>query len=105
MSDFNSFSALFKKYRLKAEFSSLAEFGKALADEGYIYEDSIFSRWQRGDRIPHDRSLLIAIVKIFIKRGSVTSPKDANLFLESAGQGYITDGELHKLTSFTRIDL
>lgn len=97
MLDFDLFSTLFKKYRLRAEFSSLSEFGKALADEGYAYEDSIFSRWQRGNRIPHDRRVLIAIIKIFISRGGVSSPEEANQFLESAGQGYITDTEVNKL--------
>lgn len=94
-----TFNLLFKRFRLRAEFATLCEFGKALADEGFIYEDSIFSRWQRGDRIPHSRNLLVVIIKIFIKRGGITSLEEINTFLETAGQGYITDKELNNLSS------
>lgn len=98
-----TFSFLFKKHRLKAEFATLCEFGKALAQEGYIFEDSIFSRWQKGNRIPQDRSLLIIILKVFIERRSIATISEANSFLESAGQGYITDKELKLLCSTTDI--
>ena len=62
------FGDLFKKLRLKAEFATLSEFGKALADEGLPYEDSIFSRWQKGNRAPKDRKLLfiLAIIGIIL---------------------------------------
>lgn len=100
-----SFSILFKKYRLRAEFNSLSDFGRELASEGYFYEDSIFSRWQKGDRIPGSRKLLITIVKMFIRRGSINSLKEANIFIESAGQGYITDAELCDLNLFKKEDL
>lgn len=92
-----TFNLLFKRFRLRAEFATLSEFGKALASEGYIFEDSIFSRWQRGDRIPYNRSLLITIVKIFMERGSIASLKETNMFLESTGHGYLTDSELSRL--------
>jgi len=98
-----TFNLLFKKFRLRAEFATLSEFGKVLADDGFVYEDSIFSRWQRGDRIPHDRGLLISILKVFIKRGGITSLKEINSFLESAGQGYITKREINNLSSVTHI--
>lgn len=92
-----TFNLLFKKFRLRAEFATLSEFGKALASEGYIFEDSIFSRWQRGNRVPYNRRLLISMLKIFIVRQGITSLQEANFFLESAGQGYITDSELKRL--------
>ena len=98
-----SFNALFKKHRLRAEFCTLAEFGEALADKGFIYEDSIFSHWQKGNRIPQNRGLLISILKIFIERGSITSLTEANSLLESAGQGYVTDTELNNLFSTRQI--
>ncbi len=75
------FSSLFKKFRLRAEFATLSEFGEALAHEGYIYEDSIFSRWQNGDRVPTNRRLLITVLKVFIRREAITSVKEANVFL------------------------
>lgn len=93
-----SFGNLFKRFRLKAEFATLSEFGKALADEGFIYEDSILSRWQRGNRMPSNRNLSLTIIKIFIKRGGVTSFKEANTFLWSSGQGYLTDEELQNVS-------
>jgi len=92
-----TFAPLFKRYRLRAEFATLCEFGKVLAQEGYIFEDSIFSHWQKGTRIPNNRTLILSMIRIFIKRGSIITLEDANSFLESAGQGYVTDKELKLL--------
>jgi len=94
-----SFGKLFKKFRLKSQFSTLSEFGKALADEGFIYEDSILSRWQQGTRIPSNRNLLLTIIKIFVKRRGIISIKEANSFIDSAGQGYLTEREWQNLSS------
>lgn len=89
----DNFAILFKKYRLRSEIESLAQFGNLLAEEGYVYETSIFTRWQTGNRIPRDRNILLMILKIFMKRGGITMIREANKLLESAGQGYITDKE------------
>lgn len=97
--DTSLFGKLFKKFRLKSEFSSLSEFSKVLADEGLVYEDSALSRWQSGNRIPSNRSLLIALIKIFVNRGGIVSLREANVLLESAGQGYLTESEIEKLSS------
>lgn len=94
----NNFAELFKKFRLKSGFSSLSEFGKALAEEGFIFEDSIFSRWQKGNRMPKDRNLLLTLIRIFMKREGIASIKEANLFLATAGEGYLTEPELQKIT-------
>ena len=98
-----SFGDLFKRFRLKAEFATLSEFGKALADEGFIYEDSILSRWQQGNRMPSNRNLLLTIIKIFMQRGGITSFKEANVFLGSSGQGYLTEPELQNITKSTNV--
>ena len=90
----NTFGQLFKKYRLKSEFSTLSQFGNALAQEGFIYEDSIYSHWQKNIRVPKNRKLLLALIKIFIERGGITAVKDANHLLASAGHGYLTQDEL-----------
>ena len=95
----SAFGKLFKKFRLKSEFSSLSEFGKALADEGFVYEDSALSRWQNGNRIPTSRNLLVKLVKIFISRDGIKSLREANSLLESAGQGYLTESEIEKISS------
>ncbi|MBI4009374.1 hypothetical protein HY357_04010 [Candidatus Roizmanbacteria bacterium] len=91
------FATLFKKYRLRSEFETLSEFGNTLAMEGIPYESSLFSRWQKGERIPRDRRLFITMIKIFVKRNGITSLKEANQFLESTGQGYLTEKELQVL--------
>lgn len=88
-----SFGELFKKFRLKSGFSSLSKFGKTLADQGIIYEDSLFSRWQNNQRIPRNRNLLFIIIKIFIRNGGISNLKEANFFLESAQQGFATETE------------
>ncbi len=94
----STFGELFKKYRLKSEFSTLAQFGNALAQEGFIYEDSIYSHWQKNVRVPKDRKLLLSIIKIFIEKGGIMTATDANRFLDSAGQGYLTQEELSTVT-------
>jgi len=98
--DHTTFGELFKKYRLKSEFSTLSQFGDALAQEGFIYEDSIYSHWQKNVRIPKDRKLLLIIIKIFIDRDGMASIKEANGFLDSVGQGYLTNEELASLESY-----
>lgn len=93
-----SFGKLFKKFRLKSEFSSLSNLGQMLAEEGLAYEDSTLSRWQNGSRVPTNRNLLTTLIKIFIARGGIASLREANSFLESAGQGYLTESEIEKLS-------
>lgn len=97
----NTFGALFKKYRLKAEFETLSEFGDALAEEGFIYEDSIFSHWQKGDRIPKQRELIITILKIFIKKRAIKTENEANQFFVSVGQQNLNEDE--KIYLFSKL--
>jgi len=94
-----AFGKLFKKFRLKSEFSSLSDLCQLLAEDGFIYEDSTLSRWQNGSRIPLDRGLLITLIKIFIKRGGIKSLREANVLLESAGHGYLTETEMEKIST------
>lgn len=89
------FGLLFKKLRLRSEFQTLSELGKSLAELGLIYEDSAFSRWEGGTRIPKNRDILLKIIELFIDRGGIKDIQGLNLFLESAGQGYVTKTELN----------
>lgn len=99
MKEDKHFKYLFKRARLRSGFLTLSEFGKALADEGFVFEDSLFSRWQNGSRRPKDRKLLLALIKIFIKKGGITTLKETNDLLVSAGQGYLTDYEQENISS------
>ncbi len=92
-----SFADQFKKYRLKSELARLSDLGNALAEKGFIYEDSIFSHWQKGSRIPQNRVVLIKLIEIFVDRGSITTEDQANKFLSSANQGYLSETEISKL--------
>jgi hypothetical protein len=89
-----SFAELFKKYRLKAEFEKLSQFGEALAEKGVLYEDSIFSHWQKGTRIPSERGQILKVLELFIERKAIISILEANEFMESTGQGFLTKDEL-----------
>lgn len=89
----SKFKTLFRKYRLKAEFSTLSQLGLALAEKGFIYEDSIFSHWQSGTRIPQNRIVLLKLLEIFVDRKAIATINQANEFLESAGEGYLTKEE------------
>lgn len=97
------FAALFKKYRLKSEIETLSEFGDLLAEEGYIYENSLFTRWQNAERIPRDRKLLITMLELFTKRGGLQDENEANLFLEAANQRDLTDEEVTQLNQYFHI--
>jgi hypothetical protein len=91
--DNKSFGFLFRELRFKAGIFTLSQFARLLEEEGYYYEESIFSHWQQNRRIPYNRSLLIAIIKLFIKNNAISVLDEANLFLEAARQGYLTDNE------------
>ena len=87
------FGRLFTKYRLKAQFLTLYQFGHALADEGLLYEDSIFSRWQKGNRVPRQRKVVLTMLSVFVKHGGITTIREANEFMEASKQGYLTEKE------------
>ncbi len=90
------FASLFKKYRLRSEIETLAQFGDLLSEEGLTYETSLFTRWQKGDRIPGDRRTLLGIIIVFSKRMGITIDA-ANRLLEAAGQGYLTETEKEQM--------
>src|SRR3989344_9053461 len=104
-SDNAQFATLFKKYRLRSEIETLSEFGDLLAQEGLVYETSLFTRWQKGERVPKDRKILLAILKIFIKKCGIKSIDEANELLESSGQGYLTQSEVKSLSNLPSVSL
>jgi hypothetical protein len=85
----HDFSFAFNKYRLKSQFGTLSQFGEALAKEGYAYEDSIFSRWKKGTRVPSNRHLLLIILKVFVKHNGITHEDHANELLVAANQAVL----------------
>jgi len=97
MLSMKTFAYLFKKYRLRAEFETFSAFGDALAEKGYFYEESIFSHWQKGTRVPSNRQLVLCIIEIFKQRDSLKTIDEANALLASVGMGYLTDKEKEKL--------
>lgn len=102
MTNNKSFGELLKKYRLRAEFATFYELGNALSEKGLIYEDSIFSHWQKGDRVSN-RPTVIKLIEIFSERQSIKTLQQANEFLESVGQGYLTEQEVKRL-DFNALD-
>lgn len=88
------FGQLFKKYRLKAGFATLRELGDYLASRGIIYDESLFSRWQNGERVPKDRRLLLNLIDIFIQNEAISDKEEANLFLALANQRDLDEEEL-----------
>ncbi|MCX7996424.1 MAG: NB-ARC domain-containing protein [Patescibacteria group bacterium] len=97
MAKHSAFPALFRKFRLRSEFETLAEFGDTLAERGIVYDASIFSHWQKGSRIPKDRTVLLKVIALFAERGGIETPQDANALMSSVGLGYLTDAELSTL--------
>lgn len=93
----SSFSSLFKKFRLRSQIETLARFGDLLAEEGLVYENSLYSRWQIGERIPKDRKVLLSIIYLFLKQGGMRSYQEANALLASVGQRDLTEEEKVKV--------
>lgn len=100
-----TFRELFRRYRLRAEFSTLASLSDALCKKGIIQDESLYSHWQRGSRIPHQRHLLLCLLEIFVERRAMSSLDEANEFLASAGMGYLTKQETESLHLITILQL
>lgn len=98
------FGELFKKFRLKSQFKTLSQLSDTLTELNLFYEESIFSRWEHGNRIPKSRDVLLSLIKLFIERGGITNLNEVNDFLEAAGQGYLTESEI-KLFSIKSLRL
>jgi hypothetical protein len=93
------FAGLFRKYRLKAELETLAAVAAAFVEKGIVYEDSMFSHWQTGRRLPRTRKILLVLIHILIERQAITTVQEVNQLFEAAGQGYLTDREQHYVQS------
>lgn len=91
------FGSLFRKYRLRSECETLADFGDLLQEYGYFYEPSLFSHWQKGSRVPRDRELLLAIIRLFVQKKAIRTRAEVTQFLEAAGQPGLTTEELQTL--------
>ncbi len=94
-----SFADLFRKYKVKAGLKTLSHLGEEFEKQGLLFENSIFSHWQRGSRIPTNRNTLLALIRIFIKRKAIKTITEINIFLESSGHGYLTRTEAGALFS------
>lgn len=94
------FATLFKKYRLRSEIETLAEFGDLLAQEGIVYESSIFTKWQKGERVPSDRKIVLSIIRLFIKMGGIQTLEDSNNLLGSINQKNLDKIELNELGKY-----
>ena len=90
----NTFGELFRTYRLRAGIETLAMFANLMAEKGLVYENSLFSRWQRNERIPRERKIIITTLAIFAARGGITTAEEANEFLNSVDQRELTADEL-----------
>ncbi len=88
-----NFATLFKKYRLRSEIETLSQFGDLLAEQGLVYENSLFTHWQKGDRVPRDRQTILAVIKLFVEREGIRSIEDANSLLSSLEMKDLTKEE------------
>lgn len=87
---YETFAEVFNIYRLRSLFETLPQFADALAEEGIIYEDSLIYKWKKGTRIPKDRSVLKAIIAVFIKHKAITNPEQANILLRAVDRSDLT---------------
>ena len=88
------FASLFKKYRLRSGFSTLKELADYLSQEGLIYDDSLLSRWQNGTRTPKDRTVILKLIEVFVKKGGIKKVEEADEWLNSADQRSLNNEEI-----------
>lgn len=93
MALYQEFSRLFRRYRLRSEFETLSDFSDGLAQEGYYYDESLFSHWQKGNRVPRDRDLVLTLCQLFCKRNAMRTRDEVNQFLTAAGHTHASDTE------------
>lgn len=96
----DSFATLFKKYRLRSEIETLSQFGDLLAQEGLVYENSLFTHWQKGDRTPSDRKVMWIIVKLFTCKKGIRNLEEANSLFRSLGMSDLDKEEQDALAPF-----
>ena len=99
-----TFAELFKKYRLRSEIETLSQFGDLLAQEGLVYENSLFTHWQKGDRVPKDRKVVLALIKLFANREGIKTFDEANMFMASTGLRELTKEEKESLSHISFIE-
>ncbi len=92
-----TFGTLFKKLRLQVGISTLKELGDLLEKQGFSYEASIFSHWQTGSKIPIQRKIILALIKIFREKNQYITIEEYNRLLVSAKHGYLTEHEISDL--------
>lgn len=89
----SDFGELFKKFRLRSEIETLTAFGNLLAEKGFSYETSLFTRWQNGQRVPRNRKILLTMVEVFVRRGGIQTEEEITTFLAMANQRDLNDRE------------
>ncbi len=95
MKEQNSFATLFRTFRLKSGISTLTEFADKLAEqEGIVYENSLYTKWQQGKRIPHDRKTILKLIHFFHTHNAITTIDEANQLLTSTGLSPLTTDEM-----------
>lgn len=92
----HTFGELFKLFRLRAGIETLSSFANMMAEHGMVYENSLYSRWQRNERIPRDRKVVLLVAKILNEHKGIASKDEVNLLLESVDQRELTEEELHQ---------
>lgn len=85
-----SFARLFKKYRLRSEIETLTEFGDLLAEEGFVFDNSIFTHWQKGTRVPNNRRIILTMIRIFFKKHAISTQDEINEILATLGMRDLT---------------
>ncbi len=90
-----SFATLFRTFRLKSGISTLTELADKLAEqEGIVYENSLYTKWQQGKRIPHDRKTILKLIHFFHTHNAITTIDEANQLLTSTGLSPLTTDEM-----------
>ncbi|MBE7472472.1 MAG: hypothetical protein DPW09_22620 [Anaerolineae bacterium] len=78
-------------------FKTLGELGLALADYGLTMDTSVFSNWQKGQRVPQKKEMHLLLIKAFAKLNLIYTPAEANEWLGLAGVRSLNQEELKEL--------
>lgn len=95
----------FKQFRLRAGYASQGELADALShlemtsDATLVLSASQISRWESGQRCPSRREQHLALIEGLVKLGCISTPQEADTWLQAGSRGVLSGDERKLLFS------
>jgi len=80
-----TFGELLREARIRAQFESYTQLAKHLREQELSYSDEAVGHWERGDRAPQDRQVVLKLCQILVDRGGILTLSGVEAFLTALG--------------------